>query len=259
MHTRLTGDRLLPWFIFPHPAEADAVLYCLPHSGGGATAYKHWLSAFPPRVTVCPLQLPGRESRAAEPVRIDIGEISDVVTSDPRPFALYGHSLGALAALEVTRELQRRGKRKPVRLFVGACGPPWQARVQASEMLELSDREFGEALNQIGGMPPELQEAPELLRYAIEMVRADFGWMARYPYSPESVLTVPVVALAGADDTLAPSAAMSAWSAVTSAGFALHTLPGGHFFARQRISLVARIITQEWLSSQQVRVLADHD
>src|ERR1700724_3772837 len=42
-------------------------LFCFPYAGGGASAYRGWAPALPFDVEVCPVQLPGRESRLREP------------------------------------------------------------------------------------------------------------------------------------------------------------------------------------------------
>jgi surfactin synthase thioesterase subunit len=247
---RETPDRSSRWFIFPHPAEADVTLFCLPHSGGGATAYRGWLTALSPTVAVRPLQPPGRESRLDEPPELDVAEIADVVSGEPRPFAIYGHSLGALLAFEVTRELYRRGGRLPERLFLGACRPPWEADREASALLALSDDEFVDALIAIGGTPREIRDQPALLGLLLRVLRSDFGWMARYAYTPEPEIPVPVVAFAAEEDGLASATAMAGWSRVTSAGFVLHNVPGGHFFAQQQVDRVTRHVANEWPSAR---------
>ncbi|MEV4085609.1 thioesterase domain-containing protein [Nonomuraea fuscirosea] len=84
-------------------------LFCLPYAGGGAGAYTgllRALSALPavPGLTVVPVQLPGRESRIAEPPAFTIAEIADeVAPATDEPYALYGHSMGARLAFEVVR------------------------------------------------------------------------------------------------------------------------------------------------------------
>lgn len=38
-----------------------ATLFCFPFAGGGASAYNSWVQKMKDKVTVCPIQLPGRE------------------------------------------------------------------------------------------------------------------------------------------------------------------------------------------------------
>ncbi|MEK8141855.1 alpha/beta fold hydrolase [Streptomyces sp. M10(2022)] len=92
-----------------------------------------------PAVDVVALPLPGRESRRREPRVTDrAGLLADllptlVTAAHAGPYALYGHSLGALVAYTLTRALACAGAPAPLFLAVGAClprtsRPPWWAR-----------------------------------------------------------------------------------------------------------------------------------
>ena len=41
-------------------------LFCFPFAGGGASAYNSWIQKMQGKITVCPIQLPGREERIME-------------------------------------------------------------------------------------------------------------------------------------------------------------------------------------------------
>src|SRR5262245_17886558 len=112
-----------------HNPEARLRLFCLPYAGGGASSYKTWAENLPPAVEVCPVQPPGREGRRGElpftrllPL---IGAISEAILPLlDRPFALFGHSLGAKVAFELARALQQKHGFNPVYLFISACPAP---------------------------------------------------------------------------------------------------------------------------------------
>lgn len=42
-------------------SKEKITLFCLPFAGGGASAYNQWAKKMQGKVTVCPVQLPGRE------------------------------------------------------------------------------------------------------------------------------------------------------------------------------------------------------
>ena len=106
----LSDDERRQFWTFQPAPGAQSRLFCLPYGGGGASAYSPWARKIASTIQVCPIQPPGRENRHAEmPItRFDrlievlveaLGPLLDI------PFALYGHSLGGLAAFEVTLQM----------------------------------------------------------------------------------------------------------------------------------------------------------
>lgn len=41
----------------------NITLFCFPFAGGGASAYNSWVQKMKDTITVCPIQLPGREEQ----------------------------------------------------------------------------------------------------------------------------------------------------------------------------------------------------
>src|SRR5687768_10201581 len=84
-------------------AHARIRLLCLPHAGGGASAYRGWSDVLPPGIEVWSAQLPGREERIRDPpfVRLApmVEELEHLLAPHlDAPFAFFGHSMGALVA-----------------------------------------------------------------------------------------------------------------------------------------------------------------
>jgi surfactin synthase thioesterase subunit len=201
--------------------------------------------AVPPALEVVPVRLPGREQRFAEPPDLYPGEIASAICARAdRPFAIFGHSLGARIGFEVVRELRRRGDRLPERLYVAAARPPGAFNPIAS-LVELDDEPFASALVDLLGAPAALRDNRELRELMLPLLRSDLGWLHRHPYQPEPPLDLPIVALAGADDTQCGRLPMLGWERHTSAAFGLHTLPGGHFFPQTHPEQVADLLGGE--------------
>ena len=87
------------------PSPAAVHLLCVPYAGGGAAVFRHWPALLPPTLAVSAIRLPGRESRIGEPPLADIGQMVTAAADDlaadtatGRPYALFGHSFGALVA-----------------------------------------------------------------------------------------------------------------------------------------------------------------
>lgn len=221
-----------PVFYFSHSATAESkyILFCLPHGGSGASIYRPWRGRLRPSIDVALASLPGREERLGEPLSISPPEIADAIARQAdRPYAIYGHSLGARVGFEVIRELTRIGARLPVAFYPAAALPPDAPNPIARAVL-LPDDEFLATLISRLGTPAELATSAELRSMFLPVMRYDFRWIYEYRYQHGPPLPVPIVALAGEQDESAPATAMLGWQRMTSAGFRLRTVPGGHLF-----------------------------
>ena len=108
---------------FPQP-DATLRLFCLPFAGGGASIYRGWGKLLGPTIEVCPIQLPGRENRFSEPAFKNAQALAQALANQlqlysNKPFVIYGHSMGALLAFELTRALQSNGMEMPEVLLLG--------------------------------------------------------------------------------------------------------------------------------------------
>lgn len=227
----------------PRPGAA-VKLFCLPHAGAGASAYARWPAAFGPSVEVHAIRLPGREDRIRETPTIDPDALAaTLAASAAGPYALFGHSMGARLAFEVVRRLRAAGAPLPEVLYVSGCRAPDVAGGGVLDGLSRAgDDEFIARLRACGGLPAAVAGEPELLELLLPTLRADFTWLDDYTYLEAEPLPVPIVAFAGDRDRAAPAEEMRGWRRQTRAGFALHLLPGGHFFLHDRLpELAARI------------------
>src|SRR5947209_14668863 len=110
-------------------------VFCFPFAGGGASFYRAWVQSAPPSIAICPLQPPGREERFVERPFDSMSALVLAATDAlmphvSRPYALFGHSMGALASFEIVHALRERGAPLPLHLFVsGAPSPQLAARI----------------------------------------------------------------------------------------------------------------------------------
>ncbi|WP_306323272.1 MULTISPECIES: thioesterase II family protein [unclassified Streptomyces] len=231
----------------PAPVTAPR-LFCLPHTGGGASVYRHWALRLSPDIEVVSVRLPGRESRLRERPYDRLSELVpalvDAVAGQlDRPHAWFGHSMGALVAFEVCRELARRGLPQPVRLLVaGRRAPHLPSRsrpVHAAPAEELLAH-----LAELNGTPDELMGRPKVLAAVLPRLRADFAVSETYRFRPGPPLGTPITVLGGVADPEAHVPELRAWQAHTRADCPVRLFPGDHFFLHQDpepvISTVAR-------------------
>jgi medium-chain acyl-[acyl-carrier-protein] hydrolase len=224
------------WFSGPTVGPSAGLrLFCLPYAGGGSSAYASWQAAVGPDVHVCPIVLPGREHRIAEPPASAMaalaGPLAEALSAHlDVPYALFGHSMGGLIAFEVARLLARHGLPAPAALLLSGTGPVRERDRPVTH--HLPDPELLDALRAMNGTPPEFFDHPELVELLLPTIRADLTLAETFEV-PESVrLRTPIVAFAGSGDTHAPPEIVDLWRRHTVAGFTMRVLPGEHFFLR---------------------------
>src|SRR5947209_10810294 len=108
------------WLAWPLRAtQAQLRLFCFPYAGGSGTLFRSWRSQLPATVDVCAIQLPGRGARIRERVYGQMGTLVPAISNAilplcDRPFAFFGHSLGALISFELARAIRRQTGPEPV-------------------------------------------------------------------------------------------------------------------------------------------------
>lgn len=146
-----------------------------------------------------------------------------------RPYALFGHSVGAIQVFELVREFRRRGVRMPAACIVSGRPAP-QAACMLPPVHHLPEREFLLRVRSLNGTPDEIMANAELMTLLLPVLRADFELAWSYVYREEPPLAVPIVAFGGDTDTDVAVADLHDWRSQTTAGFDVRILPGGHFF-----------------------------
>lgn len=225
-----------PWLFCRTPRpEAALRLFCFPFAGGSASAFRLWHEGLP-GVEVCPVQLPGRESRLKEPLLTRMPELVAAVAEGlgpwlDRPFAFAGVSMGGLVAYELTRHLTAQGGPTPRLLAVAASRAP-QLQGGAEKIAHLDDAAFLQAVGRYNGLSPALLQEPELRDLFVPIMRADFAVLDHYAHAPGPELPCPVAAFAGTDDPIVSVDEVAAWEAVSGRGFSLTRAAGGHFFVQ---------------------------
>ncbi len=161
-----------------------------------------------------------------------------------KPFAFFGHSLGALVGFEVARELRRQYDVYPVRLFVSSGHAPQIPR-RGLPIQALPEREFLEELHSLNGTPIELLAHRELMEIMLPILRADFALYEDYVYVPDFPLNCPIMAFGGLEDRKVSHRDLEAWRDQTSVAFSLRMFPGDHFFLNATASPLLQVLSRE--------------
>lgn len=233
-------------------------VFCLPHAGGSASAYRPWLGQLP-GAAVLPVQPPGRETRlrdttftAMDPL---VAELAPIVVDEAAggPYAVYGHSLGALVAFELVRRIRALGAPEPVHLFLSGCAAPDRCANDGPRVLGMSEPEVAEMLRKLGGTPAWLLDDPDMRSMIMPAVRADFSVKETYVHRDEPPLSTPITVLASTADPRAEHSLQGGWRTQTTGGFELHTLAGGHFAVFEQAALTHKYLLEglrPWLGAR---------
>ena len=161
-----------------------------------------------------------------------------------RPFAFFGHSLGALIGFELARRIRNEYGFEAVHLFASGHRAPHLARARRP-IHKLPDAQLIEELRQLNGTPPSILEHGELLRLVLPVLRADFSLCETYAYNNEPPLDSSISVFGGDQDGGVSSADLQAWQMHTAAGFRMNLFAGDHFFLHSsRIPLLGELSRQ---------------
>ena len=234
-----------PWleYVRANPAAASR-LFCFPYAGGSASIFRDWHGGPLAACEVCPVQLPGRERRFNERPFDRMKRLAKAIVENlpqDKPFAFFGHSLGALLAFEVARELRRQAKPLPFHLFLSGA-PAAQLCPNKAPRFNLDREAFVAEIRKLGGTPEEALQSAELLELVLPVLRADFAVIDTYFYFDEPPLACPITAFAGARDQEVDQFEVMDWRAQTTDRFDAQVFAGDHFFITEFGSQVREIV-----------------
>ncbi|HLZ63920.1 MAG TPA: alpha/beta fold hydrolase [Ktedonosporobacter sp.] len=236
------------WIVrYRENVQAPLRLFCFSYAGGGASAYRSWADALPLGIEMYCIQLPGHESRFGEPPYTRmvplIQALADVIYPYlDRPFAFFGHSMGALISFELARQLRRTHDRHPVRLCIAAFRAP-QLSNPNIKIYYLPSEVF-KVVMRADGIPEQILQNEELMEALLPTLRADYELCDTYTYIEESPLACPFSLFGGLEDVRVHAADIEPWGQHSSASSSLTLVPGPHLFLQTAQDLLLAEICQ---------------
>jgi medium-chain acyl-[acyl-carrier-protein] hydrolase len=234
-----------PWLQRLSTRPGTFRLFCFPHAGGAAGVYRLWPAALPESIEVFAAQLPGRANRFHEAPAVGIAQIVDELVRALRPlltmpFALFGHSMGALVAVQVARALADAGGPIPSHLVVSGRRAPHVPDIE-TPLTSLPDGQFvAEIDRRYGGIPAEVLGDADVLSLLLPSLRADIAALEAFRPTTLPSMPFPITVFGGSDDRLVPREHLESWRGLTSRSFRVRAFPGGHFYLdRQRAAVLA--------------------
>lgn len=219
-------------------------LFCIPYAGGSASIYSQWSSKLSGISEIIPVELAGRGRRMHETVYLSFEEAVEDTTSiimqqlSGDPYAIFGHSLGAILAYETIYQLKSRGYKEPDVAFFSGRSAPHVSDKDEKIVHTLPDEEFIPHLMELGGTPPHFFENTELMNLFLPIIRSDFRLSETYIFKEKnSKLGCDVNIFYGnQDDTL--SGDIEEWDQATDNACKYFGFDGDHFFIHSHSQFV---------------------
>lgn len=203
------------------------------HAGGSASFYRPWGVFLNGVANTYAVQLPGREWRSREPLKVHpediVAELVDSICEiGCDELTLFGHSMGGLLATFVAAELENNGLTIR-RVIVSATAPPCESHIYPNKR-HLSDEELLEQIKNMGGTPAEILSNTSLVNYFLPRIRADMRLTAQLRCSPLRPISAPLFACSGASDKHSKTDKVRSWHRYARNEFEFKEYEGGHFF-----------------------------
>ncbi|MFE5039288.1 thioesterase II family protein [Streptomyces sp. NPDC056683] len=233
--------------------ESDRIeqMFCLPYAGGTSMIFSKWpRPAGAPRVSG--LDYPGHLLTMGQAPAADLPELAarllpELLGTGERPYALFGVSMGALVAYELTLAAEAAG-RPPALLVLAACPAPAQLPWEPQWFGGLDDDAFlGTFADLYRGLDLEMLTNRAIRELVLPVLRHDVGLYGRYAEANRNRTPVPVstdlLVLSGAEDITATAARAESWRDYSTGAVECLEVPGDHFFADERAAELVALLT----------------
>ena len=245
-------DHTSPWLIFDKINDPDNIyarLFCFHYAGSGGSIFLPWVQSLPKETELVAIQLPGREYRFDEPLLYDMREVTAQLSDAlvpflDKPYAFFGHSLGALIAFDLARVLRNHGLQQPALLMVSGQNAP-QVKSNLPTRLQLSDEEFIQVIRECKGTPEAILQNDMILEFLLPRLRADNMVYENYLYEEQEPLDCRIVAFYGQEDSRVDDTNPSEWHVHTGQSFQYYRFPGDHFFLHDHEEALLQHICNE--------------
>lgn len=236
-----------PWIAYHQPKEnAKMRLFCFHHLGGSASAFRDWSSTFPKDIEVFPIQLPGREERSDEEFITTFPPLVEALAQAlfpylQKPFALFGHSMGALISFELARHARQQFGLSPVHLFSSGLWAP-HTRIQQFPSQPISSEK---PLPKFIQLPEQLKNDLGFMAVFQKIFQADAQLLQSYSYQEKEILPCPISAYGGENDSVVSVEKLQEWHKHTNQSFNSRIFPGEHLFITEHTEAIVNAISQD--------------
>lgn len=183
-------------------------LFMLPFAGANMYSYRQLEMKFSPGIVVHSLELPGRGKRFGEKLLTNIDNaVNDLFDQMKEylhePYAVFGHSMGAVLGYLITKKIREEGYNMPLHLFCSGRSGLWNPSPEFWYLLPSMD--FWNKISELGGLPSGNISNDELRSVFEPILRADFQLVQSVEaqeFKRDYKLDVPITVLFGKTDKI---------------------------------------------------------
>tara|TARA_R110002110_G_scaffold415800_1_gene656297 strand:+ start:53449 stop:54141 length:693 start_codon:yes stop_codon:yes gene_type:complete len=196
-------------------------LFCFPFAGGSSALF-HKIKRDIQNVDIQVMEYPGHGRRFSEPLKNRFADLENNLYDSlkpllKQPYAIYGHSLGALIGFELTRKIIRNGDPAPQNFILSGRRAP-HIPPSMPQIHHLERESFIEKFEQYyQPLPSEIKNEPSTLALFLPIIKADISVLEDYQFDGyNEILPCPITAIAGDSDLHSSLADVKLWKKYTS-------------------------------------------
>ena len=232
-----------------YPMSRNSIkIFCLPFAGGSSYSYQRFDKFFiNNHQLLCP-ELPGRGRRSSELLKKNIHDIVDDIFNSIKnqllePYAIYGHSMGALLGYLLTLRILQEGKVAPLHLFFSGREAP-SLKNKKELRYNLPQSEFYQILNEMGGCPKEILSNVDMMEFFEPIIRADFEAVETYAYTKQEPFDIPIDIMVGHSEGILEDD-IKGWQDETIQNLQVTYFKGDHFFIYENEEELVNLISKK--------------
>ena len=231
-------------------------LFCIPYAGGSADViYTAWRKYLDPNIKLIPVEYSGHGRRIEEGLNESLEElVQDLFDTMIEPeikdcgadYMIYGHSMGTLVVYELLKLIKEKKDSLPHTIFLSGRYSP-NISYQKERVYQLSDKQFIDKLIELGGVPPNIYDYPELIEAHTPIIRNDYKLIDQYNFTvPASSFSSDLIFIySESDPYLNDRKKVDEWRHYTDKSFSIVEVEGNHFFIKDKADFICTLVNHK--------------
>lgn len=219
-------------------------IFILPFAGSSVKYYNKWITYFNENIQVELIEMAGRGTRKADTKYNNFDEAASDLFKiiknkvNTENFYIFGHSLGAILAYEISLKFQNEELNLPKKLFLSGRTSP-QYRFHENKESLSSDDIINE-LQMLGVEDITIYKHPRAGKYYMSLLKSDYNLVNTYCKSETILKKVDGSIFYGIADPF--SVDIDSWQDYFEKNLDIYSFSGSHFYINDNFRNIIEII-----------------